>query len=101
MNVKHDGTVDNVLWDSPAFKAGVNKFEQIVAVNGTAYRAERLNTAIAAGPGSTTPIELLLKDGERYRMVRVDYHGGLRYPHLERIAERPELLDSKVLAPKS
>ena len=101
VNVRRDGTVDNVLWDSPAFRAGINKYVQIVAVDGTAYRAERLNAAIERSPTSTTPLELILKDGERYRTVRVDYHGGLRYPRLERIAERPELLDSKLLAPKS
>lgn len=101
VNVKRDGTVDNVLWDSPAFRAGINKFEQIVAVNGSAYKLDRLTTAIGASPRSTASIELLVKDGERYRTVRVDYHGGLRYPRLERIAERPELLDAKVLAPKS
>lgn len=101
VNLKRDGTVDSVLWDSPAFRSDINKFEQIVAVNGAAYSPERLNAAIGASPNSTTPIELLLKDGDRYRMVRVDYHGGLRYPRLERIADRPELLDSKVLAPKT
>jgi hypothetical protein len=28
----------------------------------------------------------------------VDYHGGLRYPHLERVESVPNLLD-RVLAP--
>ena len=31
------------------------------------------------------PIELLLKEFDRYRTVKIDYHGGLRYPVLERI----------------
>ena len=90
-----------MLWDSPAFRAGINKFEQIVAVNGTAYKVDRLTASIAAGAKGTAPIKLLLKDGERYRSVRIDYHEGLRYPRLERIAGRPELLDSQVFAPKS
>jgi len=101
VNLKRDGTVDSVLWDSPAFRAGVKKFEQIVAVNGMAYKLDRLSAAIGASPNGTASIELLLKDGERYRTVRVDYHGGLRYPRLERIADRPERLDSMVLAPRS
>ncbi len=84
-----------------AFRAGLNKFEQIVAVNGIAYKLDRLSAAIGASANGTAPIELLLKDGERFRTVRLDYHGGLRYPRLERIADRPERLDSKVLAPKS
>uniref|UniRef100_UPI00248EADB8 hypothetical protein n=1 Tax=Acetobacter malorum TaxID=178901 RepID=UPI00248EADB8 len=41
------------------------------------------------------PIELLLRDGERYHTVSVTYHGGLRYPHLE---GNTQLLDT-MLAP--
>ena len=38
------------------------------------------------------PIELLVKEFDRYRSVRIDYHGGLRYPRLERIEGRPDYL---------
>jgi hypothetical protein len=38
------------------------------------------------------PIELLVKDGEYYKTHRVDYHGGEKYPHLERDASKPDLL---------
>ena len=38
------------------------------------------------------PIELLLKEFDRYRTVKLDYRGGLRYPHLERIPGKPDLL---------
>jgi predicted metalloprotease with PDZ domain len=98
INVKRDGGVDTVLWESPAFRAGVNKLEQIVAVNGVAYRAERLAAAITASKASPMPIELLLKDGDRYRSVRIDYHGGLRYARLERLEGKPDLLDAGLLA---
>jgi hypothetical protein len=30
--------------------------------------------------------------------VHIDYHGGLRYPHLERIEAQPDLLGA-ILAP--
>jgi hypothetical protein len=30
--------------------------------------------------------------------LRVDYHGGLRYPHLERIEAKPDVLGS-ILTP--
>ena len=39
------------------------------------------------------PIELLIKDFDRYRSVSLDYHGGLRYPKLER-GEGKDLLSS-------
>ena len=31
-------------------------------------------------------IELLARKGNNLRTISLDYHGGLRYPHLERIA---------------
>jgi hypothetical protein len=36
---------------------------------------------------------LLVKNGDRYSTVRIDYHEGLRYPHLERDAGVPPRLD--------
>lgn len=47
----------------------------------------------------TVPIQLLIKRGDRYMTVAVNYHGGLRYPHLERIRGTPALL-VMLLAPR-
>jgi hypothetical protein len=41
----------------------------------------------------------LIKDDDRYRTVNLDYHGGLRYPHLEPIAGQTQSLDD-ILAPR-
>ena len=92
-----EGRIDEVVWDSPAWRAGIAKDVQVVAVNGTAYKAERLKRVIAAAKTSGAGMELLLRQGEAYRSVRIDYRGGLRYPHLERIAGTPDRL-SQVLA---
>lgn len=94
-----DGTLTEVLWDGPAFKAGIAEDSQIVAVNGEAYDAETLKAAITAAKTSAAPIALLIKTGGEYRTVNVDYHDGLRYPHLERIAGQPARLDD-ILAPR-
>ena len=98
LTLKREGAVDSVAWESPAFRAGVTKSNQLVAVNGMAYKAERLSDAITANKGGQAPIELLLKDGDSYRTVRIDYRGGLRYPRLERIDGTPERLDAGLLA---
>ena len=45
-------------------------------------------------------VELLIKDGERYRTVKIDYHGGLKYPRLERIEGTPARLDDILAARK-
>ncbi len=43
-----DGKVAGTLWNSPAFNAGVVTGAQVMAVNGKAYDAETLKTAITA-----------------------------------------------------
>jgi len=42
---------------------------------------------------------LLVKDGDRIRTVALDYHDGLRYPHLERDSGAPARLD-QILTPR-
>jgi hypothetical protein len=63
------------------------------------YTPERLTEAIAAAKGAGPAVELLVKEGERYRQVMIDYHSGLRYPKLVRIDSIPDRL-SAILAPK-
>lgn len=89
--VGKDGELADVLWDSPAFNAGVAKGMTLVAVDGRAYKPEFLKDAIIAGKAGT-PIELLLKNYDQYRTVRIDYRGGLQYPHLERLGGAPDRL---------
>ena len=45
------------------------------------------------------PIDLVVKVDDYVKTVRIDYHGGLRYPCLERIEGAPALLDD-ILAEK-
>ncbi|CAN5713433.1 M61 family metallopeptidase [soil metagenome] len=92
------GAVEGVLWESPAFRAGITKGQQLIAVNGMAYKSERLATAITANKNGQAAPELLVKDGDRYRLLKIDYRGGLRYPRLERVEGAAERLDSGVLA---
>jgi predicted metalloprotease with PDZ domain len=93
------GTVVQVLWDSPAFKAGLTSGMDVIAVNGVALDGDKLRDAVAHSKRNTKPIELLVKQGDRYRSLKLDYHAGLRYPHLQRIANVPARLD-EILAPK-
>jgi predicted metalloprotease with PDZ domain len=87
-----DGRITAVAWDSPAFKAGLTEGYTLLAVDGRAYKPEVLKAAITAAKDGVDPIELLLKKDDRFRTVRVDYHAGLKYPHLERIEGTPDRL---------
>ena len=95
-----DGTITDVMWNSPAFGAGITEGMQILAVNGESYSADLLKRTITAAATRSDRIELILKLNDRYRVAHVDYHGGLRYPHLERDPATPALLDA-VLAPRT
>ena len=92
--------VGEVVWGSPAFAAGIARDTTVVAVDGEAYSAKRLQRAVAAAQSSPRPIELLLRQGERYRTARIDYRDGPRAPHLERIAGRPDVLTDILSARK-
>jgi predicted metalloprotease with PDZ domain len=95
---KPDGSLDNVWWDSVAYKAGVTPDMQLQAVNDQKYTAAGLREIIFAAEKSKEPIKLLLKRGDEFVTVSLDYHGGMRYPHLERIEATPDRLD-EILAP--
>ncbi|MBR0552889.1 M61 family metallopeptidase [Stakelama marina] len=94
-----DGDISSVIWDSPAFKQGLDTGSKIVAVNGMEFSGDRMKDAITAAKGTQTPVRLLVKEGERYRDIAIDYHDGLRYPHLEKIGKGETGLD-RLLAPK-
>ncbi|MDP9043686.1 MAG: peptidase M61 [Pseudomonadota bacterium] len=94
-----DNEVTNLLWDGPAFRAGLNQGATLVAVDGVPCDAEVLKDAISAAKKGTRPIELLVKADDRYRTLVVDYHGGLRYPKLERLSTEPASLDA-LLSPR-
>lgn len=93
------GSVSQVIWGSPAFQAQLTEGARILAINGIAYSADVLKDAIRSAKGTKSPIELIVKTGDRFRVASLDYHDGLRYPHLERNASEPSRLDD-IMAPR-
>jgi len=93
-----DGNLTEVTWDGPAFKAGVTPEMQLKAVNDQTFSIANLCEAILASEKANAPIKLLLKRDKEFITLSVDYHGGLRYPHLERVESTPDRLDT-ILAP--
>jgi hypothetical protein len=64
----------------------------IVAVGMESYTPDRLAQAITANKDGKAPVSLLVRTGERFKLVSLDYRGGLRYPSLERIENTPDRL---------
>jgi len=99
MSLGKDNKITDVLWNGPAFKAGLAASMSLVAVNGISASADALKDAITEAKQSGAPIVLLVNNLDHIDTVRIDYRGGLRYPHLERVAGTPDRLGA-ILAPR-
>jgi predicted metalloprotease with PDZ domain len=89
----------DVLWNGPAWSPGLTVGTQIIAVNGISYDTDRLKEIIRRARTDPAPIEFLVKNGDRYTMVHIDYHDGPRYPHLQQVPGVPARLD-QILTPR-
>ena len=98
LSIDKSGKVKSVLWDGPAFAAGLSAGVQIEAVNGIAFDADRFKETMRNSPTASGPIELIVKDQDHFRLVAINYHDGLRYPHLERAPGTPAVLDDILAA---
>jgi len=92
VSMREYAQIVEVLWAGPAYSAGLTVGTVIIAVNGMEYRPERLRQAIINAHNSHTPIELIVKNLDRYRTVRIPYFDGLKYPRLERIEHAEDRL---------
>ena len=91
--------VSQVLWDGPAFAAGITAGSTLVSVNGRAYEPDVLRIAIRNAANSGKPIDLQVKKGDRYTLVAIPWRGGLLYPRLEKTVQGEAQLD-RLLAPR-
>jgi predicted metalloprotease with PDZ domain len=93
LSIGKAGAIGDVLWDGPAFKAGIAPGMTVIAVNGHDYDADALKDAVtAAAKDKNQPVELLVKNFDEYKTIRIDYHDGLKYPHLVRDTSKPDTL---------
>ncbi len=96
--VANTGVISDVIMDSPAYKAGLAPGFSIVAVNGRAFQLPLLHAAIQEAKGHGAPIELIVVNTGYYKVIRIEYHDGERYPQLERVQGTRDFLDD-ILAP--
>ncbi|HXB62569.1 MAG TPA: hypothetical protein VNU94_06960, partial [Acidobacteriaceae bacterium] len=96
--VAPDGTIGNVWWDSLAYKAGIVPDMHLIAINDKAFSIAQLRQSLLDAEKSPDPIRLTVKRDDNVTVIPIDYHGGLRYPVLERVDGTPDRLDD-ILAP--
>jgi len=95
-----DRKIEQVIWDSPAFIAGLTNNDMIVALDGQNFDGAKLVERIDSAVASRKPIELLVRRGDQYRTVAIPYYSGNRYPRLERMGSSAGWLDA-LLKPKN
>jgi len=97
--LKDDGEIIDVLWNGPAFKAGLAPGTKLVAVNDRAFSASVLQDAIALAQKNGKPLELRAQNDGINEVHAVHYNEGLKYPHLVRSPGKPDVLQ-QILAPR-
>jgi predicted metalloprotease with PDZ domain len=93
-----DGRTVDTIEGMPAAAAGIGPGMKVVAVNGRGFTAEVLRDALRAGKSSTQPMELLVENTEYYKVYKIDYHGGEKYPHLVRDESKPDVMSEIIRA---
>jgi predicted metalloprotease with PDZ domain len=96
MWVKNDGTIADVVYGSPASAAGLVPKMKITAINGRKFDGDVLREEIRAAK----PIDVFVEQGSFAGRFHVDYSGGERFPHLERIDGKPDVL-SDIMRPRA
>ncbi len=91
------GAVEQVVWDSAAFDAGLTVGDTLISVNDQPFSDDVLKAEITAAKGSTTPIRLIVKTADRLRSVELKWTGGLRYPRFAKTGGTDTPLDTLLL----
>jgi predicted metalloprotease with PDZ domain len=86
-----ESLIRDVVPGSPAAVAGVAPGMKLVAVNGWKWSRSRLREAIR-DTAKKKPIELMVDNGDQIRTVKLEYAGGDKYPRLERIQNKLDVL---------
>ena len=100
LHVGKSGRVSDVLKGGVSDKGGIGPGMQIIAVNGRAFTPDILKAAVRDAKDSGPAVELIVLNTGYYKVVRLDYHGGERYPQLERVSGVPGRMDD-ILKPEA
>jgi len=101
LSLDDDGTIRDVIPGMIAYEAGMGPAMKIAAVNGRQFSPDVLHEALRVSRTSTGTLDLEVSNGQYFRTFHLDYHGGLRFPHIERNSALPDALGEiiKPMAP--
>jgi predicted metalloprotease with PDZ domain len=88
-----DGRLNDVILNGVAYQAGLAPGMRILAVNGRGFTPALLRTAVREAKDKGPAIELIVENAGYYKVVRLDYHGGEKYPDWVRVDGTPSRLD--------
>lgn len=91
--VNDKADVVSVIWDSPAFNAGLAVGNKLMAINGRVWSNDVAKEEITAAKTNKAPLHLLVQSGAYIRDVTLNYTDGLRYPHLVKTGKGEGALD--------
>ena len=98
LQLGEDGLVTDSIVGSPAYNAGISSAMKVIGVNGRLYTHDLLEDAIKAAKDSPESISITYVDDDYIHTVAIDYHGGIRYPHLTRDESKTDYLDELIKA---
>ena len=97
-NVDKGGQLLDVREASPAWQAAMAPGMTIEAVDGQAYSPDLLRYLMRQAQKTKQQTTFLVSQDGWFRTIEVSYFGGARFPHLERIPGKPDLL-AQIMAP--
>ncbi|HEV2616257.1 MAG TPA: hypothetical protein VGU63_06560, partial [Candidatus Acidoferrales bacterium] len=101
--LEQDGTIRDVIHGMVGYRAGIGPGMKIQAVNGRRWSIKTMRNAVENSVKETKPLKLLVANGGFVETYEIDYHDGIRYPHLEHAQGSSDYLDEiiKPLAPEN
>jgi predicted metalloprotease with PDZ domain len=97
--VQDDGTVLDSAPMMSGYLAGVMPGMRLTRVNGKPFSLAALEAGVRA-TAKGRALEVTVANGKASSTVRLDYLGGLKYPHLVRDVSKPDLLQG-ILRPRT
>jgi predicted metalloprotease with PDZ domain len=97
--LNRQGRVEDVLWNGPAFTAGLAPGMTLLSIDGRAYSTQVLREEIARARKTREPLRINATEDGVTQLFAIHYGGGLKFPHLVQVPGATDYLQ-QILAPK-